>query len=116
MSKDKEKAPKYLSGKGTDAKKTLKYDVDQDGTVSESDIQLARSISEAEDLAAKHRAQLRMAQGTLCGMGAFTAMMFMPYVSIDRINSLSDISNLFYISGAGVVGAYMGTTAWMSRK
>jgi hypothetical protein len=35
---------------------------------------------------------------------------------VDRIQALSDISNLFYISGAGIVGAYMGTTAWMSRK
>ena len=35
---------------------------------------------------------------------------------IERVKALSDISNLFYISGAGIVGAYMGTTAWMSRK
>jgi hypothetical protein len=55
-----------------------------------------------------------MARWTLIGMGAFTAAMFaMP---VDRIEALSDISNLFYISGAGIVGAYMGTTAWMSRK
>jgi hypothetical protein len=47
-------------------------------------------------------------------MGAFTAAMFaMP---VDRIEALSDISNLFYISGAGIVGAFMGATAWMSRK
>jgi len=39
-----------------------------------------------------------------------------PWVSIERINALSDISNLFYISGAGIVGAYMGATAWMNRK
>jgi len=49
-------------------------------------------------------------------MGIFTFMMFVPWVSIERINALSDISNLFYISGAGIVGAYMGTTAWMNRK
>jgi len=40
----------------------------------------------------------------------------MPFMSVERINALSDISNLFYLSGAGIVGAYMGTTAWMSKK
>ena len=47
-------------------------------------------------------------------LGAFTAAMFaMP---VDRIEALSDISKLFYISGAGIVGAFMGATAWMSKK
>ena len=51
---------------------------------------------------------------TLMSMGVFTAAMF--FVSVERVNALSDISNLFYLSGAGIVGAYMGTTAWMARK
>ena len=55
-----------------------------------------------------------MATATLIGMGAFTAAMFL--VDIDKIKALSDISNLFYISGAGIVGAYMGTSAWMSNR
>ena len=55
-----------------------------------------------------------MATATLIGMGVFTAAMFL--VDIDKIKALSDISNLFYISGAGIVGAYMGTSAWMSNR
>ena len=55
-----------------------------------------------------------MARYTLISMGLFTLAMF--FVDIERVNALSDISNLFYLSGTGIVGAYMGTTAWMSRK
>jgi hypothetical protein len=55
-----------------------------------------------------------MATWTLVGMGAFTVVMFV--LPLDRIAALADISNLFYISGAGIVGAYMGTTAYMSKK
>ena len=51
-------------------------------------------------------AQLRMARYTLVAMGAFTLSMF--FISVERVNALSDISNLFYLSGAGIVGAYMG--------
>jgi hypothetical protein len=38
------------------------------------------------------------------------------FIPLDRVTALSDISNLFYISGAGIVGAFMGATAWMGRK
>ena len=90
------------------------YDMNDDGIVSDAEMARAKEIRETEDLLRKHLAQLPMARWTLIGMGVFTVSMFaMP---VDRIQALSDISNLFYISGAGIVGAYMGTTAWMSRK
>jgi hypothetical protein len=37
-------------------------------------------------------------------------------VDLYRVNALGDISNLFYLAGAGIVGAYMGTSVWMSKK
>jgi len=90
------------------------YDFDHDGIVTDAEIERAKEIREFEDQSRKHLAQLRIARWTLIGMGAFTAAMFaMP---VDRIEALSDISNLFYISGAGIVGAFMGATAWMSKK
>ena len=62
----------------------------------------------------KNLAQLRMARYTLIGMGVFTVAMFI--IPIERVEALADISNLFYISGAGIVGTYMGTTAWIERS
>ena len=89
-----------------------KYDIDGDGVIGGDNCPFV----ETERDLRKSLAQLRMARFTLIGMGLFTAAMFTPWVTIERIEALSDISNLFYISGAGIVGAYMGTTAWMSRK
>tara|TARA_R100000234_G_scaffold70086_1_gene43044 strand:+ start:1355 stop:1672 length:318 start_codon:yes stop_codon:yes gene_type:complete len=93
-----------------------KYDLDGDGEITDDELEHAKEIRETERDLRKSLAQLRMARFTLIGMGLFTAAMFTPWVTIERIEALSDISNLFYISGAGIVGAYMGTTAWMSRK
>lgn len=93
-----------------------KYDMDGDGIVTDEELEHAKEIRETERDLRKSLAQLRMARYTLMGMGLFTAAMFTPWMSIERIQALSEISNLFYISGAGIVGAYMGTTAWMSRK
>ena len=90
------------------------YDEDGDGIVSDEELSHIKDIKKTETELRKHLAQLRMARFTLIAMGVFTAAMF--FVPLDRVAALSDISNLFYISGAGIVGAYMGTSASMSRK
>ena len=90
------------------------YDLDGDGIVSDAGIENAKAIKETETQLRKQLAQLRMARYTLIAMGAFTLAMFI--VDVERVKALADISNLFYLSGAGIVGAYMGTTAWMNKK
>ena len=90
------------------------YDLDGDGVVYDEEIEDAKAIKETETQLRKQLAQLRMARYTLIAMGAFTLAMFI--VDVERVKALADISNLFYLSGAGIVGAYMGTTAWMNKK
>jgi hypothetical protein len=90
------------------------YDLDGDGVVTDSELENAKAIKETEQLLRKQLAQLRIARYTLVGMGVFTVACF--FIPIDRLEAMSDISNLFYISGAGIVGAYMGASAFMSRK
>ena len=90
------------------------YDIDGDGIVSDAELSNMKEIKETETALRKNLAQLRMARYTLIAMGLFTAAMF--FIDVERVKALADISNLFYISGAGIVGAYMGTTAWMNKK
>ena len=117
--KKTKEVPRYLGG--TMATKKFQkdtayasYDLDGDGEITDEELAHAKEIRQAEHELRKLRAQRRMATATLVAMGAFTAAMF--FVEIERVEALSDISNLFYISGAGLVGAYMGVSAWMSRK
>lgn len=90
------------------------YDEDGDGIVSDEELSHVKEIKQTENELRKNLAQLRMARYTLIAMGIFTFAMF--FIPLDRVKALSDISNLFYISGAGIVGAFMGATAWMNRK
>ena len=90
------------------------YDLDGDGIVSDAELSNMKEIKETETALRKNLAQLRMARYTLIAMGVFTAAMFV--VDVERVKALADISNLFYLSGAVIVGAYMGTTAWMNKK
>jgi len=90
------------------------YDEDGDGIVSDAELAHVTEIKKLENDLRKQRAQRRMATASLIAMGIFTGAMF--FVDIERVKALADISNLFYISGAGIVGAYMGASAFMNRN
>ena len=102
--------PKKLQTKS----KYAEYDTDGDGIVSDEELSHVKEIKQTEDASRKNLAQLRMARFSLIAMGAFTLAMF--FIPIERVAALSDISNLFYLTGGGIVAAYMGTTAWVQKK
>lgn len=91
-----------------------KYDINNDGVVSDEEFAHMSEIKRLEHDLRKQRAQRRMATASLIAMGSFTAAMFV--VDIERVQALSDISNLFYISGSGIVGAYMAASTFMNRS
>jgi hypothetical protein len=85
------------------------FDVDGDGTVT---IEEMTTISAVE----KTDSQKQMAWTAMIVMIVFTAMLFLPIFPDGRIKALSDLFGLFYVGMASVVGAYMGMSAWMSKK
>ena len=87
-------------------------DIDGDGVVSDAELAVAEAIDRHE----KSDAQRRMAWVSMVSMIVFTAAVFLPIFPDGRIKALSDLFGLFYIGQAGVVGAYMGMTAYMSAK
>lgn len=92
------------------------YDLDGDGVVSDTELNTIKTISEAEVAEEKADAQRRMAWTSLIAMLVFTCFVFLPIFPDSRIKALADLFGLFYIGMAGVVGAYMGMTAYMSAK
>jgi hypothetical protein len=92
------------------------YDLDGDGIVSKDELVAVKAIHEQETAEEKADAQRRMAWVAMLSMIVFTIMVFLPIFPDTRINALSDLFGLFYIGQAGVVGAYMGMTAYMNGK
>lgn len=62
----------------------------------------------------KAKTQKQMAWTSLLSMIGLTIVMFTPWVDDARVHALGDLIGLFYISMAGVVGAYMGVAAWLN--
>ncbi len=86
-------------------------DVDGDGIVSDKELALAEVLDKHE----KADAQRQMAWVAMLSMIVFTLMVFLPIFPDGRIKALSDLFGLFYIGQAGVVGAYMGMSAYMAK-
>jgi uncharacterized membrane protein YdjX (TVP38/TMEM64 family) len=93
-----------------------KYDVDGDGIVSDEELTAVAKLEELEMQEEKADAQRHMAWVSLISMLVFTGFVFLPIFPDSRIQALADLFGLFYIGMAGVVGAYMGMTAYMSKK
>lgn len=92
-----------------------KYDADYDGVVDDEEIDNAQEMLELELREEKADAHRRMAWVAMISMIVFTVALFLPVVSESRVSALADLLGLFYIAQAGIVGAYMGVTAWMSK-
>ena len=93
------------------------YDLDGDGVVSDKELEVVAKMHEAEAAEEKADAQRRMAWISMAAMILFTVIVMIPgFIPETRLKLLGDLSALFYIGMAGVVGAYMGMTAYMSRK
>ena len=91
-----------------------KYDINNDGVVSDEEFAHMSEIKRLEHDLRKQRAQRRMATASLIAMAAFTAAMF--FVDLERVKALADISNLFYLTGGGITSVYMGASAYMNRN
>ena len=95
--------------------KSSKYndlDINKDGIISDAEIESWQLKEEVERANRKQMHQRNMAWLALASMVGFTAIMFTPIIPDERIELLSDISNLFYLAQAGIVGAFMGFAAF----
>ena len=91
-------------------------DLDNDGKIGRRDIDQSDRLLELELREEKADSQRRMAWVAIVSMIIFTLLLFSPIISDSRVSALADLLGLFYIAQAGVVGAYMGVTAWMSKS
>jgi hypothetical protein len=107
-----ETMPKNLC---TDSKYN-KFDVNRDGTLTDEEIENANEMLELELREEKADAHRKMAWTAMISMIVFSAGLYLPWIDTERVKALADLLGMFFIAQAGVVGAYMGVTAWMSKK
>ena len=86
--------------------KHSELDLDGDGIVSDAELAASVVLTQHE----KADAQRRMAWVAMGSMIVFTFAVFLPMFPDARIKALSDL-----FGQAGVIGSYMGMTAYMAK-
>lgn len=92
-----------------------KYDTDGDGIVSDAELATTQQLQELELLHEKADSQKNMAWVALVSMCLFALLPIMPFVPESRLDTLSSLSDMLFLSQAGIVGLYFGATAFMSK-
>lgn len=105
-----------MTPKLEDQSKYASLDMDNDGVLSSHEIEQGRAVLDMELREEKSDSQRRMGWVCLLSMVLLTILLVSPAVSEARVEALSDLVGLFYISMAGIVGAHMGVQAWMTKK
>lgn len=96
--------------------KVQPLDTDRDGKIENEDFIQKDKIVDIEIKEEKAHTQKRMAYIALLTMCLVTLLLVSPIVPIERVEVLGAVLDLFYIAQAGIVGTYMGVTAWVARK
>lgn len=92
-----------------------KYDLNQDGVVDDDELEASEKITQIENTDKKEDAQRRMAWVALGGMVTYPLItMLMSAFGLDA-SILSSMADLYFISVAGIVAAFYGKEAYMSK-
>ena len=93
-----------------------KYDIDQDGTVSDEELERATQMLELDLREEKQDSQRRIAWVAMSSMVLYSLLPLLPFVPEARLSTLSSLSDMLFLSQASIIGLYFGATACMSRK
>ena len=93
-----------------------KYDINQDGTVDDQELERATQMLELDLREEKQDSQRRIAWVAMSSMVLYSLLPLFPFVPEARLSTLSSLSDMLFLSQASIIGLYFGATAYMSRK
>jgi len=96
--------------------KMARFDQDDDGKLTEKEFELYQQNEKLKSSLEKQDAQRKMAWVAMAAILVVTGMLFLSDIPDKRIETLIPMLDWFYISTASIVGAFMGMTAWMSKR
>lgn len=80
------------------------------------DLELKKLRVELENQDKKSDQQRRMAWVAMIAVLIVTAIFMSPLMPDSRVSLLGDVLSMFYVTQAGIIAAFFGATAWMSKK
>lgn len=91
-------------------------DSNKDNMIDSEEIEISERVLELELREEKHKSQQKMAWTSLVSMIIFVIVILSPIISNEKLEILTDLFGLYFISVSGIIAAYFGTSAWMSNN
>lgn len=91
------------------------YDMDADGIVTDEEMKKVEEMIEFDNKDKKEDQLRQMAWMAMGSMVLFTGILFSPIVSIEKLNALGAVLQMFYLAQAGVVATFFGANAYVSK-
>jgi len=93
-----------------------KFDENKDGVLTEKEFELYQQNEKLKATLSKQDSQQKMAWTAVVVIIVVTSVLFLPGIPDKRIETIIPMLDWFYIAMASIPGAFMGMTAWMSKK
>jgi len=93
-----------------------KYDSDRDGNIDNDEMKKMKNIIDIENRNAKEDQRRKMAWVAMFSMLAITVLLCFNIISIERVEALSGLLQMFYIAQATVVATFFGASAFINRE
>lgn len=94
----------------------MNVDMDDNGTITDREAELAAKLIELENIDQKADQQRRMAWVAMLSMLILTALLFLPILPDSRVEILADVISMFYVANAGIIAAFFGANAYMTMN
>jgi hypothetical protein len=93
------------------------YDADGDGIVTDDELETSQQLQELRLQQDKANAQRGMAWFALWGMLLYpTLIVVCTFIGLDHAAAiLGDIASVYFVAIAGLVAAFFGASAWVTR-
>ena len=91
-------------------------DLNHDGCIDEEETQRYERFMEIDTKYTRDKTQIALAWVAMISMCVTTALLFMPWVNVDRIGQLTDILDLFYLTQSGVITFFIGAKTWLQSR
>ena len=95
--------------------KWASVDKNGDGIITDKEIAGQKALVELDNKDKKEDQLRQMAWVAMLSMVGFTAMLFTPFVTTERLSAMDNILSMFYIAQAGVVATFFGSAVFMSK-
>lgn len=95
---------------------TDKFDLDDDGVVTEDEINRKERMINITNTDEKSDTQKKMAWIALFSMIGYAIIPLLPFVNEERLPIISAMSDTLFLALASVIGFFFGVQAYMSKK